>query len=142
MIDEDACSPLRERGYRRLIVDGMNALGSRPDGWWRDRPRAMVRLLGRLQPLAGPPPALTVEVVFDGRPHQAVLDAAEAVDVSFAGAGANAADREIAARVRAAETPRGVLVVSSDRRLIAAVKAAGGASQGAGSFLREWVGDG
>ena len=92
--------------------------------------------------LAGPPLALTVEVVFDGRPHQAVLDAAEAVDVSFAGAGANAADREIAARVRAAEAPQTVLVVSSDRRLIAAVKAAGGASRGAGSFLRDGVGDG
>ena len=25
----------------RWIVDGMNVIGSRPTGWWRDRPGAM-----------------------------------------------------------------------------------------------------
>ena len=23
-----------------LVVDGMNLIGTRPDGWWRDRPGA------------------------------------------------------------------------------------------------------
>ena len=31
-----------------LVVDGANVVGSRPDGWWRDRPRAAARLHGRL----------------------------------------------------------------------------------------------
>lgn len=31
-----------------LIVDGMNLIGSVPDGWWRDRTGAMRRLLQRL----------------------------------------------------------------------------------------------
>src|SRR3954454_10192700 len=33
---------------RVLVVDGANVVGSRPDGWWRDRARAAARLHGRL----------------------------------------------------------------------------------------------
>ena len=33
----------------RTVVDGMNVIGSRPDGWWRDRDAAARRLLVRLQ---------------------------------------------------------------------------------------------
>jgi predicted RNA-binding protein with PIN domain len=31
-----------------LVVDGANVVGSRPDGWWRDRPGAARRLHERL----------------------------------------------------------------------------------------------
>ena len=31
-----------------MIVDGANVVGSRPDGWWRDRAGAAARLHGRL----------------------------------------------------------------------------------------------
>jgi hypothetical protein len=31
-----------------LVVDGANVVGSRPDGWWRDRPGAARRLWERL----------------------------------------------------------------------------------------------
>ena len=31
-----------------LIVDGANVVGSRPDGWWRDRPGAALRLHAQL----------------------------------------------------------------------------------------------
>jgi predicted RNA-binding protein with PIN domain len=31
-----------------LVVDGANVVGSRPDGWWRDRPGAASRMHGRL----------------------------------------------------------------------------------------------
>ncbi len=33
---------------RVLVVDGANVVGSRPDGWWRDRAGAASRLHGRL----------------------------------------------------------------------------------------------
>ena len=33
---------------RVLVVDGANVVGSRPDGWWRDRPGAAARLHHRL----------------------------------------------------------------------------------------------
>jgi hypothetical protein len=36
-----------------LLVDAANVVGSRPDGWWRDRPAAAARLLTRLAALAG-----------------------------------------------------------------------------------------
>ena len=32
----------------RLVVDGMNVIGSRPTGWWRDRPGAMRGLVREL----------------------------------------------------------------------------------------------
>jgi 8-oxo-dGTP diphosphatase len=32
-----------------VVVDGNNVIGTVADGWWRDRPAAVRRLLGRLQ---------------------------------------------------------------------------------------------
>ncbi len=49
----------------RWIVDGMNVIGSRPDGWWRDRRGAMERLVRELESLDG-----EVAVVFDGKPFE------------------------------------------------------------------------
>ncbi|MEW2477766.1 hypothetical protein AB0875_28725 [Micromonospora gifhornensis] len=53
-----------------LIVDAANVVGSRPDGWWRDRAGATVRLRDTLVPLGGqgvppelPPPVEVVLVV-------------------------------------------------------------------------------
>ena len=61
-------SPRRaRRAARGSLVDGNNVIGSRPDGWWRDRPGAARRLVAELQALA----ARTgdhITVVFDGRP--------------------------------------------------------------------------
>ncbi|MDY6809487.1 MAG: hypothetical protein SW127_10755, partial [Actinomycetota bacterium] len=36
-----------------IIVDAANVVGSRPDGWWRDRHGATERLRDRLAGLAG-----------------------------------------------------------------------------------------
>jgi hypothetical protein len=36
-----------------LVVDVANVMGSRPDGWWRDRAGAASRVLVALAPLAG-----------------------------------------------------------------------------------------
>jgi hypothetical protein len=36
-----------------LLVDAANVVGSRPDGWWRDRAGAATRLLRRLAALPG-----------------------------------------------------------------------------------------
>jgi hypothetical protein len=36
-----------------VLVDAANVVGSRPDGWWRDRAGAAERLLHRLARLAG-----------------------------------------------------------------------------------------
>ena len=34
---------------RLIVVDGANVVGSRPDGWWRDRPAAALRLWEQLK---------------------------------------------------------------------------------------------
>lgn len=39
----------------RIVVDGANVVGSRPDGWWRDRAGAAGRLRDRLAALLGEP---------------------------------------------------------------------------------------
>lgn len=36
--------PERRHPARVLVVDGANVVGSRPDGWWKDRPGAARRL--------------------------------------------------------------------------------------------------
>ena len=115
------------------LVDGMNVVGSIPDGWWRDRPGAMRRLAARLaefQSRSGDP----VSVVFDGRPVE--IDAGP-VEVVFAPArGRNAADDEIARRVAADLDPGALTVVTSDLELSERVREHGAEVMTAGVFLR------
>jgi predicted RNA-binding protein with PIN domain len=117
----------------RWLVDGMNVIGSRPTGWWRDRPGAMRDLVTELERFAGRA-GDEVAVVFDGRPFE--LDS-ETVDVSFASRrGRNAADDDIARRVESDSEPDGLSVVSSDADLARRVRAAGASVVGAGEFRR------
>ncbi|HEX8856336.1 MAG TPA: NYN domain-containing protein [Thermoleophilaceae bacterium] len=119
---------------RRLIVDGMNVIGSRPDGWWRDREGAM-RVLAEQLELHAERTGDQVAVVFDGRPHEVP---GERVDVTFASTrGPNAADRDIAERVERDPDPASLAVVTSDQALAERVRAAGAQVIGAGSFRRE-----
>jgi predicted RNA-binding protein with PIN domain len=117
----------------RWIVDGMNVIGSRPTGWWRDRPRAMRELVGELEEFAARS-GDDVTVVFDGRPFELASDS---VDVRFASRrGPNAADDDIALLVEGDEAPGELSVVSSDGDLGRRVRDAGGAVVGAGEFRR------
>jgi predicted RNA-binding protein with PIN domain len=117
----------------RWLVDGMNVVGSRPDGWWRDRPAAMRRLSDRLATFAaetGEP----LTVVFDGRHFDLSAPPAE---VEFASRrGPDAADHDIAARVEADADPRTLRVVTSDRELADRVRAAGAEVVGSGPFRK------
>ena len=111
----------------------MNVIGSRPDGWWRDRPAAMRRLVDDLRAFAdatGEP----VTVVLDGRPFDL---AGDGVDVRFATRrGPNAADDDIAALVAADPSPAELMVVTSDSTLEDRVRASGAEVTGAGAFRR------
>ncbi len=119
----------------RMIVDGMNVLGSRPDGWWRDRPAAMAALTRRLSAFAGGE-RIALRVIFDGRSHRRVAAAASGIEIGFAPGGPDAADREILRILRADPDPGSIVVATSDRRLRNSVKAAGGVSVAAGDLLR------
>ena len=118
---------------RRWLVDGMNVVGSRPDGWWRDRPGAMRALAEKLATFAEAEDE-PVAVVFDGRPFE--VDAGP-VEVSFAPTrGPNAADDEIARRVAADPDPGSLVVVTSDRGLADRVREHGAEVMSAGAFRR------
>lgn len=137
----------------RYLVDGMNVIGSRPDGWWRNRPAARQRLVVELRHLAGQ--GHDVSVVFDGRPtpdeqlprsvtrpgdaqpgdpHSADAVPGDAVSVRFAPGGRDAADHVIAAMAAGDAEPGSLTVVTSDAALADRVRATGAAVTGAAAF--------
>jgi uncharacterized protein YaiI (UPF0178 family) len=91
-----------------LLIDAANVIGSRPTGWWRDRP-------GAARHFTEPP----VTVVLEGRARagaeEAEVDGVEVVHAPGEG------DDTIAA---IAEIHRQVVVVTADRELAARVRAA------------------
>ena len=118
-------------GCNHWIIDGMNVVGARPDGWWRDRAGAVGRLVERLQSHTWPV-GTRVTVVFDGRP----VDVAPGpVAVRFAPGGRGAADDVIAALAGAESDPERLVVVTSDRGLAARVRDTGAGVRGAGWLL-------
>jgi predicted RNA-binding protein with PIN domain len=120
----------------RVIVDGNNVIGSRPDGWWRDRPGAARRLVAALQ-LLGAESGDRIAVVLDGRPLPDVPEGVHrGVLVAYATrSGRDAADDRITAEVEGDRDPTSLVVVTSDRGLAARVRALGARVEGAGSLL-------
>ncbi len=116
----------------RWIIDGMNVIGSRPDGWWRDRHAAMVRLVDLLERWAADS-GEDVTVVFE-QPPRPPIDSS-VIEVAHAKrAGANSADKEIVRRIAAAGDAHDVRVVTSDGWLADQVRAAGGSVEPAQAF--------
>jgi predicted RNA-binding protein with PIN domain len=117
------------------IVDGNNVMGSRPDGWWRDRAGAQHRLVDQLERFAAARD-VAVTVVFDGRAHDA--GGGRRVAVRFARrSGRDAADDEVAALVERNPEPESLVVATSDAALADRVRAAGARVVGARTLLRE-----
>ncbi|MCW3820123.1 hypothetical protein ONA91_37395 [Micromonospora sp. DR5-3] len=108
-----------------LIVDGANVVGSRPDGWWRDRAGAAARLRDALAPLADRgvppelPPPVDVVLVVEGAARD-VPATPGVVVVAAPGSG----DDTMVELVAAAPDRRRV-VVTADRELRARVGALG-----------------
>ncbi len=110
---------------RVLIVDGANVVGSRPDGWWRDRPGAAARLHARLGQASLD--ADTVILVLEGRARSGVPEGTvDGVRTVHATADGDAAMVDLVGAL-AADAGE-VAVVTADRGLIARVVAAGGSS--------------
>jgi uncharacterized protein YaiI (UPF0178 family) len=110
----------------------MNVIGSRPDGWWRDRDgakRRLVEALGKSSNEGEP-----VVVFLDGAPLS--LPVVDRVEVRFAPGGPNAADRAIVDYVRAAAEPESLRVVTSDAALAADVRGLGAEVIPAGAFRK------
>lgn len=123
----------------RLLIDGMNVIGSRPDGWWRDRDGAALRLAERLQRLAGSSgdDGDEVTLVLDGRPIEGMPEGAhDGIEVLYAERGGrDAADDRIVELVASDEHPELFHVITSDRELRRRVEALGATVAGARSLL-------
>ncbi|MDQ0380064.1 NUDIX domain-containing protein [Amycolatopsis thermophila] len=130
-----------------LVVDAANVVGSRPDGWWRDRAGAAERLRDRLSGLVhtgvrGADIGLgdhawswwpRVRMVVEGQAR----DVAPADDVEVIAA-VRDGDSQIVESVRKARDARPedhVVVVTADRELRSRVEAEGAGVLGPSAFL-------
>ena len=79
----------------RHFVDGNNVMGSRPDGWWRDRRGAARRLAEQVSALARAEGGEWT-LVFDGSPPKDGAPGFEGLAVEYAASrGRNGADDHI-----------------------------------------------
>jgi uncharacterized protein YaiI (UPF0178 family) len=118
----------------RRVIDAMNVIGSRPDGWWRDRPAAIERLAGDLDRWAAGVDEV-VTLVLERAPAEPL--AAEHLEVAWAPRpGPDAADEEILSRLEDWLAEDEVTIVTSDRRLAERALARGAEVEPAGAFLR------
>jgi predicted RNA-binding protein with PIN domain len=116
----------------RWLVDGMNLIGTRPDGWWKDRDAAMLRLVDMLERWAAAE-GEDVAVVFERKPSPPIRSTV--IDVLHAPRPkANAADDEIVRLLHADPNPTGVRVVTSDRWLADQAWTAGASVEGSQAF--------
>ncbi|MPQ96656.1 hypothetical protein GB931_01720 [Modestobacter sp. I12A-02628] len=118
-----------------LLVDVANVVGSRPDGWWRDRAGATTRLLAGLAPLVGttvpgpdgvPLPVTALLAVLEGRARDVEVPPVVTA-VRSPGSGDDAL-------VQAVAGLEDVLVVTADRGLRARLPA--GVRVGGPGWLR------
>jgi predicted RNA-binding protein with PIN domain len=110
----------------------MNVIGTRPDGWWRDRDGAMHRLVRLLEQWAAVENE-DVCVVFERKASPPIRSTV--VEVAHAPRPkADAGDDEIMRRVHADPHPARIRVVTSDRWLADRAWAAGATVEGSDSF--------
>jgi predicted RNA-binding protein with PIN domain len=117
-------------GNVRWIVDAMNVIGTRPDGWWKDRPRARGLLVEQLERWASTH-AHVVSVVFE---HPTSIRSSSIAIHHAPKAAANSADDEIVRLVSAEERPAEITVVTSDATLAERVRHAGATAYPAAKF--------
>jgi hypothetical protein len=118
-----------------LVIDAANVIGSRPTGWWRDRPGATRRFTERVRATvtAGrldPPVTIVLEGQARTGADESDVDGVAVVHAPGEG------DDTIAA---IAETHREVVVVTADRELAERVRAANGKVVGPSWLLDQLV---
>jgi predicted RNA-binding protein with PIN domain len=114
------------------LIDGMNLIGSRPNGWWKDPDRAMRALAGWLEEYV----ELTGEyvvLVFDRQPSDFQPPASLNVVLVSSG-GRNAADYVIERLVYQDPELARLRVVTSDKRFAERVERRGGRVTGSARF--------
>lgn len=116
----------------RWYIDGMNVIGVRPDGWWRDRDAAMLQLVKLLERWAAAE-GEDVVVVFERPPRPPIRSSV--IEIAHAPKPrADAADFEIVRRLERESEPALLRVVTSDRWLADRANAAGVSVLGSETF--------
>jgi hypothetical protein len=105
-----------------LLIDAANVIGSRPTGWWRDRPGAARDLTARVRRAVTegklpPPVVLVLEGQAKRGAEEGVIDGVEVVHAAAEG-------DETLARL-AGQSSDAVVLVSADRQLGERVRRAG-----------------
>ena len=122
-----------------VFVDGNNVMGSRADGWWRNRAEAAERLVAEIAPLARDSEAAWT-IVFDGPGPPGMAPPRECLTVVHTGhRRRNGADDRIVELVDALPDRKAVLVYTSDAGLRARVHALGAEVAGARTLLDEFA---
>lgn len=118
---------------RHLVVDAANVVGSRPDGWWRDRAGAAARLAGRLVAALDADALDTdvVHLVLEGAARTAEVPQDDRLRVVRATADGDSAIVDLAAALTV-DAAVDVTVVTADRGLRARLTAR---AVGPGSLL-------
>jgi len=143
-----------------LIVDGANVVGTRPDGWWKDRPRAAEKLRDQLvicaktgladvtlhdqrgQPASSKKNSSTpflagwwpqIELVVEGQ-AKSIGTVDQVAVVRASGPGDEAVVDRAVHHLAASQGP--VVVVTADKALVARVKAKGATVISPGMLLR------
>lgn len=117
-----------------LVVDGANVVGSRPDGWWRDRAGAARRLRERLAAAGLPYDEVVLVLEGAARPGNDSGRDGHIRTVHASGSG----DDTIVETVRDHVVDGGsVVVVTADRELRRRVEAAGAGAVGPGWLLAQ-----
>lgn len=104
-----------------IVVDAMNVRGSVPDGWWRDKDAALVRLVEGIAAHPWPDDEWVV-IVADGRPVSGLpAGTRKRTELRYAGHSApDAADDVIVALAHElVDDDEPFTIVTSDRGLIA-----------------------
>lgn len=120
-----------------LLVDAMNVIGSRPDGWWRDRPAAVRALVAKLRVYAAVD-GVDVAVFVDGAIGDGTRSAGGRVEVYYAeNAGRDAADDRMIEFVDSQDDRSVLHAVTSDRALTGRLRARGVQVYGAAMLLEQ-----
>jgi len=117
-----------------LIIDGANVVGSRPDGWWRDRAGAARRLHEQLSATELPQDEVVLVLEGQARRGRRAGQEGRVRTVHAAGSGDDAIVDEVIRQVAVGDE-RGVTVVTADRMLRDRVEVAGASSRSPGWLL-------
>ena len=120
-----------------VFVDGNNVMGSRADGWWRNRAEAAQRLVADIAALACRRTGAWT-IVFDGPEPRDMSPAQECLSVIHTGhRRRNGADDCIVELVAVLPDPSAALVYTSDAGLRTRVHAFGARVSGVRALLNE-----